>query len=182
MYGKLTTISGPMFSSKTSELLKRILWAKNGTFRDVHVFRIEFDDRYSTTEIVSHDGLKTTATSIREPVEIINTGNTIVFFDEVQFFYGENFNGDVIAWIKSMLEKGIEVVVAGLDMDWQGNPFPVVSALSSMANDHFKLKANCTVCGHPASKTYKVSQEGGSVELGTTREYEARCDNHWNTY
>lgn len=179
MYGKLTTICGPMYASKSTEILKRVLWAKNGLERDVHVFKIAFDNRYSETEIVNHDGLRATAKSISSIEDIPNEQNTIVFFDEIQFFNSDNFDGDVVQWIKNMLNNNIEVVVAGLDMDWKGAAFPITGTLLAMSDEVIKSTANCTVCGRPAHKTYKKSQAGGSVELGAGNEYEARCNTHW---
>lgn len=171
-----------MFGGKTTETLKRILWAKNGEFRETHVFKPSFDTRYAETEIVSHDGLKATAHNIAEiPTTAFSKGSLVVL-DEVQFFMEPYFHGDVVAWVRTLLEQDIEVLAAGLDMDWRGEPFDVTARLLAMANEAKKVTANCTCCGKPASKTYKKQQDpnSGSVELGSTDLYEARCNTHWS--
>lgn len=179
-YGSLTVIAGPMFGGKSTTTLKRILWAKNGENRTVHVFKPAMDTRYSDDEIISHDGLRAPATSV-DRIPDINIGEKdLVVIDEVQFFTPEYFEGDLIEWVKSLLGQGVEVVAAGLDMDWKGNPFENTAKLLAMANDTHKLTAHCTVCGKPATKTFKKSAEGGSVELGAQESYEARCNAHWS--
>lgn len=180
-YGNLTVYCGPMYSSKTTSLLQKILWASNGEKKIVHVFKPQFDNRYSETEIVNHNGLRFSAHSINDiPTFEIKEGE-LVFLDEIQFYMQPYFNGNVIDWVKQLLSKNINVVVAGLDMDWQGNPFEITAHMLGMATEVNKLTAYCTVCGHPATKTYKLNQtDNNSVELGATETYEARCNNHWN--
>jgi thymidine kinase len=182
-YGKLTLCCGPMYASKTTELLKRTLWASNGQNRTVYVVKPAFDTRYSATKIVSHDGLSTMANAIigwDDHCRISAAGADMVCFDEVQFFAEPNFSADVVTIIRELLQEGKEVVCAGLDMDWQGAPFPVTASLAAMADEILKLTANCTVCGRPAGKTFKKLPEGGSVELGSHDKYEARCNEHWH--
>ena len=171
-----------MFAGKTTETLKRILWATNGENKTVHVFKPSFDTRYGESEIVSHDGLKATATNIASIPDIEFTPGSLVFLDEIQFYMAPYFDGDVISWVRTLLSTGVDVVAAGLDMDWQGQPFQITASLLAMANDAKKLTAHCTVCGRPATKTYKkeTTEDTGSVELGTSANYEARCNNHWN--
>jgi thymidine kinase len=105
----------------------------------------------------------------------------IIFIDEVQFFMEPYFHGDIVEAVRVWLSEGRQVVAAGLDMDWQGKPFVVTAKLLAMADNVIKTKANCTVCGHPAVKTYKKTPAGGSVELGSTDIYEARCNAHWHS-
>jgi thymidine kinase len=180
-YGSLTAIAGPMFGGKSTATLKRILWAKNGEGRTVHVFKIAFDDRYADQEIVSHDGLRAPAQSISSIPDTVFSTNDIVFLDEIQFYQAPYFEGDVVGWVKTLLAQGIEVVVAGLDMDWKGDPFEITAKFLAMANVTEKLTAHCTVCGRPASKTFKKHTDAntGSVELGAHETYEARCNSHW---
>ncbi len=181
-YGSLTVICGPMYAGKTTETLKRILWARNGENRNVHVFKPTFDTRYGESEIVSHDGLRAKAVNIDSIPSVDFNEGDLVFLDEIQFYIEPYFKGDVVAWVKSLLSQNVEVVAAGLDMDWQGNPFELTARLLAMANDAKKLTAHCTVCGKPATKTFKKQQdpESGSVELGATELYEARCNAHWH--
>lgn len=181
-YGSLTAIAGPMFGGKSTATLKRILWAKNGENRTTHVFKPAFDTRYADQEIVSHDGLRAPAIAISTIPQLELGTNDIVFLDEIQFYTAPYFEGDVVAWVKTLLAQGIEVVVAGLDMDWKGDPFELTAKFLAMANITEKLTAHCTVCGRPASKTFKkqVDANTGSVELGAQESYEARCNAHWN--
>lgn len=187
VYGTLTIKVGSMFSGKTTNLLKNVLWSKAGLNKNIKVFKPAFDNRYAELEIVSHDGLRANAESILEwkhGIELVGSDQLalnpdMVFFDEIQFFVEPYFKGDIVEIIKQLLDRGIHVYVSGLDMDWQGNPFDITAKLLAMADDVEKLTANCNVCGAPARKTYKKTQDGGSVELGTTDIYESRCNRHW---
>lgn len=181
-YGTLTVVCGPMYAGKTTEMLKRVLWAKNGQNRSVMVLKPAFDNRYAQTEIVSHDGLRTTAESVTELpiVTWYTSGPGLIVIDEVQFFTEPYVEGDVVEWVQRLLNAGHDVVAAGLDMDWRGTPFETTAKLLAMADTVIKTQANCTVCGRPAHKTFKKSGEGESVELGATDKYEARCNDHWN--
>lgn len=178
-YGQLEVLCGPMFAGKTTELLKRVLWAKNGLNQNVKVFKPAFDNRYSETEIVSHDGLRTIADSIISWPGIDPAWDLVVF-DEVQFFTDPHFDRDIVEIVASLLTNGTNVLVTGLDMDWRGNPFYTTAMLLAMADKVKKLKANCTISGRPAGKTYKKSKSGDSIELGASDLYEARSNEHWN--
>lgn len=178
MYGHLTLICGPMFSGKTTELLKRILWARNGRNRRVQVFKPSFDTRYAMTQIVSHEGLRAEAETIGRWAGIA-ADTEMVFFDEVQFFTQPQFDGDLTDIIGGLLQRGIDVVAGGLDMDWQGRPFPVSSYIAGMADEIVKLKSICAVCGQQASKSYRKSRSGDQVLLGGVESYEPRCTRHW---
>ena len=175
-----------MFSGKTTESLKKVLISRSLFNKKVAVFKPAFDNRYSEIEIVSHDGLKTSAFSVNNAVSVgqhtIFEGDCTVdlaVFDEIQFFTEPYFYGDIVRTIQYLLHKKIDVFCSGLDMDWQGNPFEVTGKLCAMADTVQKLKANCFATGLPASKTYKVSQSGDSVELGALDKYEARSNQHW---
>ena len=177
-YGTLTVVCGPMYAGKTTEMLRRVLWARHGQERDVLVIKPAFDNRYAETEIVSHDGLRTPAESVVS-LPVVGKDTSLVVLDEVQFFTEPYVKGDVPAWVLELLQGGCDVVAAGLDMDWKGEPFPVTAQLLAMADTVIKETANCTVCGRPARKTYKKSRDGASVELGSQDKYEARCNEHW---
>ena len=98
----------------------------------------------------------------------------IVVLDEMQFF-----DISCVDWVKRHLEAGVDVIAGGLDMDWQGHPFAVSASLIAMADEVVKKTANCNICGKPATKTFKLSQDGGAVELGAFDKYAARCNSHW---
>lgn len=187
-YGKLTVICGPMYAGKTTELLKRILWARNGESKAVLVVKPSFDNRYSDTKIVSHDGLSVDALSITKWYDVgsLIDDAELVCFDEVQFFQEPHFDPEyvgervgIIHVIRSLLSRGTDVVCSGLDMDWKGSPFPITADLVAMADEVLKITANCTQCGRPAGKTFKKVGSEDTVELGATELYEARCNMHW---
>lgn len=179
MYGHLTVICGPMFAGKTTELLKRVLWARNGQNKRVAVFKSAYDTRYKITEIVSHDGLQTTASIISHWAGTPAADH--VFFDEAQFFTPPHFHDDLVAVVSTLLHDGVDVTVTGLDADWRGQAFPITALLLAMADEAIKLRSHCAVCGRPASKTFKRQLSGGSIELGGSELYEPRCNTHWLT-
>lgn len=187
-YGKLTVICGPMYAGKTTELLKRILWARNGQSKAVLVVKPAFDNRYADTKIVSHDGLSVDAMSVTSWYDVGSLADDaeMVCFDEVQFFQEPHFNSeyegervDIIHVVRSLLNRGVDVVCSGLDMDWKGAPFPITADLVAMSDEVLKITANCTTCGRPAGKTFKKVANDQSVELGAGDLYEARCNEHW---
>jgi thymidine kinase len=180
MYGNLTVICGCMFAGKTTELLKRVLWAKNGEHKTVLVIKPAFDDRYSATKIVSHAGLSVNAKAITEWADVAHlaTEAELVCIDEAQFF-AEHFKDDIVEVIRQLLIVGTNVVVTGLDMDWQGFPFPITASLAAMADNLIKLTANCNTCGQAAAKTHKKSPNDEQIEIGNADLYEARCNDHW---
>lgn len=179
MYGKLTAICGPMFAGKTTELLKRILWARNGEGKDVLVLKTAFDNRYSDTELVSHDGLSAGAKAITHFADVAGLAHDaqMVCLDEVQFFAGMDI--DVVTFVSDLLHHGRDVVVAGLDTNWKGEPFPATAMLMAMADEVIKLTAHCSVCGQPAFKSFKKVQDDEEIRLGHSDLYEARCNRHW---
>jgi thymidine kinase len=169
-----------MYASKTTELLSRILRARS-EHKCVLAIKPAFDDRYSVTEIVTHDGLRANAESITEwgQVSTLVANAAVVFIDEVQFFSQPQFKGDIVEHIRDCLITGTDVVVSGLDMDWQGYAFNITAQIAAMADEIHKKTANCTICGKPAVKTYKKSHTGDRIELGATDSYESRCNEHW---
>lgn len=188
-YGKLTVICGPMYAGKTTELLKRILWARNGESKAVLVVKPAFDNRYSDTKIVSHDGLSVDAMAVTSWYDIGSLADDaeMVCFDEVQFFQEPHFDSeyegervDIIHVVRSLLGRGVDVVCSGLDMDWKGSPFPITADLVAMSDEVLKITANCTTCGRPAAKTFKKVVNDETVELGAADLYEARCNQHWS--
>lgn len=186
-YGHLTVVCGPMYGGKTTELLKRVLWARSGQERDTLVVKPAFDDRYSDTRIMTHDGLSVNAQSITAWKQIEKKAEfaDAIFLDEIQFFEGERFTGDIVAIVKDLLTAGKSVVANGLDMDIHGNPFRITALLMAMADEVVKTKSNCSQCGQPATKTYKITESKetkgeNAVELGSVGVYEPRCNKHWH--
>lgn len=180
-YGHLKVITGPMYAAKTTTLLRDILWARNGEEKATLVVKPAFDNRYSETRIVTHDGLSVNCHSIGTWDTVAKKADVadIVFFDEAQFFEAPNFEGDIIAVVKGLLEDGKKVVCNGLDMDVFGDAFPVTATLLAMADEALKLTSACSVCGRTATKSFRATGDAQRVELGSTGVYEPRCNTHW---
>lgn len=173
-YGKLEVFIGPMYAGKTTSLLKTVLWNKH-VGKTVYVYKPASDTRFGLDEVVSHDGLSVIAHNIRpsEYPEIDGSGNLVVF-DEVQFF-----EADIIEWVWRLLRTNNDVVAVGLDMDSNGFPFGNSANLMAMADECYKLKSICSVCGNPATKTFKKIKNSERVQLGAADIYETRCNSHW---
>lgn len=183
MKGRIEVICGPMFSGKTSELLRRIKRYEIAKQKVVS-FKPSVDDRYSEDCIASHSGqqqpsivLDNTAGLI-EFLELKKERPHVVAIEEVQFF-----DKEIISVIKHMVyNMDIRVVVAGLDMDYKGKPFPVMAELLSRAEKICKLHAVCTICGGKATKTAKLGppiDNSAIVDVGGIEKYEPRCSFHW---
>lgn len=179
MRGSLEVIAGPMFAGKTSALLK-----KAREFKDEMVLiKPSFDTRYGICEIKTHDGVAAAAFNLSNTDEILSSeaiGKAkAVFFDEIQFFTEPYFGGDVVTCIKTLMNRGISVVCCGLDMNWKGEAFDIVSKLKAFADCNSQLKARCAVCNEPAIYSHKRTGQGGSIELGAEELYEPRCAKHF---
>ncbi len=174
MRGHLTMICGPMFAGKTTYLLDN--YAKEGGV----LLKPSFDTRYSESEVVSHDNVRYNAYPISSISDIANIESSSTYFvDEAQFLYGERYSGDFVADVMLMLDHGANFYICGLDMDWQGKPFPVCANLLALADRVIKLKAYCGECGGEASKTYMKNITEKTVALGSDDLYDARCNVHW---
>jgi thymidine kinase len=180
-YGKLEVVCGPMYGRKTTTLLQRAYWCKDHLQRSIVVLKPAMDNRYSDKEIVSHDGVRIAATPISSWPEIDDSVQH-VFVDEAQFFIAPEFKGDLVAEIRTLLKRGIDVLACGLDMDWRGKPFRVTSELLAMADTITKVTAICKVCGGAASKNFKLVPNELTVEVGAANLYEARCNRHWHAW
>lgn len=176
--GWLEVICGSMFAGKTEELirrLKRLEYAKK-TF---YVFKPQIDNRYSETDVVSHNGQAIQAIAINnahEALDFLTPDTAVVAFDEVQFF-----DETVIEVIELIAAKGVRVIAAGLDMDFRGEPFGIIPKLLAKAEFVTKLTAICTVCGEPATRTQRLingqpaNYHDPIVLVGAKESYEARC-------
>lgn len=176
--GYVEVIAGCMFAGKTEELIRRINTLKYAN-KEILVFRIKLDTRYSESDIVSHSGTKVPAISIDKAHEILDyiTPTTdVVAVDEVQFF-----DEEIVKVCDYLALRGIRVMVAGLDMDFRGEPFGVIQTLMTTAEFVTKLTAVCTVCGAPATRSQRlVNREPARYDdpivlVGASEAYEARC-------
>ncbi len=171
--GWIEVVCGSMFSGKTEELIRRLKRAEIAR-QKVEIFKPQIDKRFSETEIVSHDEQKIPSRVVKDAKEIIPLALEahVVGIDEAQFF-GLN----LIKVCNTMANMGKRVIVAGLDMDYKGEPFGPIPKLLSIAEYITKAHAICVVCGNPANYTYRTTDEKGQVLLGAFDKYEARCRN-----
>lgn len=174
MYGELKAYVGPMFSGKTSAIMRDYLWHKHSNHNFV-LYKPSFDTRWHKETVTTHTGLQAEATCISSTAQI-EPDRDFYLFDEIQFFDGNLVRGDVVQTIKYLLTLRKNVAVCGLDTDWEGNPFLVTALLLAMADKVEKLTAICTHSGLPATKTYKKKEfrNNLTVELGASNIYEAR--------
>lgn len=176
--GWIEVICGSMFSGKTEELIRRLRRAEYAK-QKVQVFKPVLDDRYSQTKVSSHTGLEFKAEMVHTVDDIkqgIAPDTNVVGIDEVQFFGWE-----IIELCEALADKGLRVVLAGLDMDFRGEPFGPMPVLMAQAESVIKLQAICIVCGAPACRTQRlidgqpVSYDAPVILVGTDEVYEARC-------
>lgn len=179
--GRVEVVCGSMFSGKTEELIRRLRRAKIAK-QKVQVFKPILDNRYAEEKVVSHDGQGLDAQAVPSAAGILDSllpDTTVVGIDEAQFF------DDGLPEIVHLLaEKGIRVVLAGLDMDFRGEPFGVMPALMARAEEVVKLHAICVVCGEDASRTQRLVNGRPAhyndpvIMVGASEVYEARCREH----
>lgn len=169
--GWIEVICGSMFSGKTEELIRRLKRVKIANLK-VEIFKPAFDTRYDEVKIVSHDtnAIHSTPVESSASILILAQGCDVVGIDEAQFFDGEIANV-----CEKLALSGIRVIVAGLDMDYLGNPFGQMPNLLAKADYITKLHAICMKCGHIANISYRKTSEGGQVLLGEKDIYEPRC-------
>jgi thymidine kinase len=176
--GLLTVVSGPMFAGKSTSLISNALNLSKHKI-PFEVFKLTFDNRYADNFIVNHDGIKVPATNISSFPEI-KEETKVILFDEVQFYTEPYYKGSIISEILALRRQGKDVFVYGLDMDWKGNPFYNMQALSGYADKTKKLYSKCNECGEKAYKTFKKPDINENiVELGEKEKYEPRCEEHW---
>lgn len=174
--GHIEVICGGMFSGKTEELVRRIRRAQIAR-QKVQVFKPEIDNRYSAEHVQSHDANRVASRPIKrssEILELLDDNTRIVGIDEAQFF-----DEGVVEVAQKLAFRGCRVIVAGLDMDFKGEPFGPMPKLLAVAEQVTKLSAICTICGSPASRSQRTAGSRDSqVEVGAKEMYEARCRFH----
>ncbi len=179
--GSIEVICGSMFSGKTDELIRRLVRAKIAR-QKVQVFKPAIDVRYAQGKVTSHAGADFDAIAVGHPGEILNAvdkDTTVVGIDEAQFMAPA-----VVQVVQTLAERGIRVLVAGLDMDFRGEPFGPMPLLMSKAERVDKLHAICMVCGDEASRTQRLVNgkparyDDPVVIVGAAEMYEARCRIH----
>ncbi len=179
--GKIEVITGCMFSGKSEELIRRLKRARIAKLQ-VQVFKPSIDTRFSNIEVVSHTGEKIQAEAVSSSIEILNKLSStinVVGIDEAQFY-----DMEIIKVVREISRKGIRVILAGLDMDFRGEPFGPIGNLMAIADEVTKLHAICMVCGEEATMTQRLIDGKPAkytdpvVLIGASERYEARCKLH----
>ncbi|MBL7760976.1 MAG: thymidine kinase [Sediminibacterium sp.] len=171
--GWIEVICGSMFSGKTEELIRRLKRARIANLR-VEIFKPAIDVRYDETKVVSHDSNAIASTPIdnSQTILLMSQDVDVVGIDEAQFF-----DQEVVNVCETLALRGVRVIVAGLDMDYQGKPFGQMPNLLATADYITKLHAICVKCGSIANISYRKTAAKGQVLLGEKETYEPRCRN-----
>ena len=170
--GRVEVIAGSMFSGKTEELIRRVRRAVLAR-QKVQAFKPLVDNRYDAKRIVSHNDLNIDALPIATSKELghdILPETKVVAIDEAQFF-----DEGVVQVVNRLADRGLRVIVAGLDQDFRGEPFGPMPQLMAIAERVTKVQAVCTVCGADACRSQRLVADGGQVKVGGKEAYEARC-------
>jgi len=174
--GWVEVICGSMFSGKTEELIRRMKRAQYAGMK-VEIFKPAIDTRYSKKYVVSHDKNEIASTPIQNSAEMLMLANEVevVGVDEAQFF-----DTGIVHVVEELANKGARVIVAGLDLDYLGEPFGPMPNLLSKAEYITKLHAICMDCGDLASRSFRYLEQDGQVLIGEKNSYEPLCRSCFN--
>ena len=170
--GWIEVVSGPMFSGKSEELIRRLRRARIARKR-VQVFKPALDDRYSADEIVSHGDQRLKSevvASAKQILEVVDWRTQVIGVDESNFF-----GRDLVDISAQLADAGKQVIIAGLDTDYLGRPFPPMPELLCLAESITKTLAVCMRCGNPAKHTQRLVESEDLIVVGAAGMYEARC-------
>lgn len=170
--GWIEVICGGMFSGKTEELIRRLRRAQIAKQR-IQIFKHSLDDRYSESQIISHSDQQLHSQPVdssNKMLELLDDNTRVVGIDEGQFF-----DEELVNICQKMANRGIRVIIAGLDTDFHGNPFGPMPNLMAIAESVTKQSAICIVCGEQACRSQKLSTGDSTIEVGSSDIYEARC-------
>ena len=169
--GRIEVVCGSMFSGKTEELIRRLKRSEFAKQR-VEIFKPALDTRYSEIEVVSHDrnSIMSTPVDSSSSILLLSSDIDVVGIDEAQFF-----DDGLVAVCNELANKGIRVIVAGLDMDFKGVPFGPIPALCAIADEVTKVHAICVRCGALAYVSHRLVNNEKRVMLGEQTEYEPLC-------
>ena len=175
--GCIEVICGSMFSGKTEELIRRVREAEDN-HQKIGVFKPSMDTRYHAEMIVSHDSNALNARPLDRAKKILEhvAEFEVIALDEAQFF-----DEELVQIIEELANAGKRLIIAGLDMDYQGKPFGPMPALLSIATYVTKLHAVCMQCGGEASFSFRKTSSQEQVVLGEKNEYEPRCRTCFNS-
>lgn len=169
--GWIEVITGSMFSGKTEELLRRLRRAKLAN-QKVEIFKPKIDNRYSEAEVVSHDenSILSTVVDSSSSILLLSEDVQVIGVDEAQFF-----DPGLVDVCCKLADRGTRVIVAGLDMDFRGQPFGPIPRLLASAEYVTKVHAICMRCGNLAQYSHRKSGDDKQVMLGEKDEYEPLC-------
>ncbi|MBR3122916.1 MAG: thymidine kinase [Prevotella sp.] len=169
--GRIEVVCGSMFSGKTEELIRRMKRAKFAKQR-VEIFKPALDTRYSDNDVVSHDqnAIPSTPVETSSSILLLSSDIEVVGIDEAQFL-----DMGVVDVCNELANRGVRVIVAGLDMDVRGVPFGPMPALCAIADDVTKVHAICVRCGNLAYVSHRLVHNEKQVLLGEKQEYEPLC-------
>lgn len=174
--GCIEVVCGSMFSGKTEELIRRLRRAQFANLK-IAIFKPQIDNRYSDVEVVSHDFHKITSTPIKDAAAMLDIEDdvSVVGVDEAQFF-GDN----LVEVAQELADRGVRVIVAGLDTDFLGKPFGPMPRLMAVAEEVRKVHAICVRCGNLANHSHRLSRNRDLVVLGEKDVYEPLCRRCYN--
>jgi thymidine kinase len=179
--GSIEVVCGSMFSGKTEELIRRLRRATIAR-QKVQVFKPAIDNRYTVEKVKSHAGMDFDAIPITRAADIrehLDADTTVVGIDEAQFL-----DEEIVPIVCALADRGVRVIIAGLDQDFRGEPFGSMPILMAYAERVEKLTAICMVCGEPATRTQRLVNGRPArfhdpvVIVGAAEMYEARCRKH----
>lgn len=174
--GWIEVVVGSMFSGKTEELIRRLRRAEFAR-QKIQVFKPIIDNRYREMEVTSHNFTTIISTPIERSEQIwdhLASDTKVVGIDEGQFF-----DHEIVQVVQDLANRGLRVIIAGLDTDWQGKAFEPMPTLMAIAESVTKQHAVCVVCGNTASRTQRTAGGEGTVQVGAHGAYEARCRDHF---
>lgn len=171
--GQIEVICGSMFSGKTEELIRRLNRARIARLK-VEIFKPSVDKRYHEQDVVSHNetSIRSTPVNFAGDILLLSGDCDVVGIDEAQFF-----DQELVRVSQILANQGKRVILAGLDMDFEGKPFEPMPTLMAIAEYVTKVHAICMKCGDLAAFSYRLSASKEKVVLGEKDSYEARCRN-----
>lgn len=169
--GQIEVICGSMFSGKTEELIRRLNRSKIAR-QKVEIFKPAIDKRFSDSEVVSHNenAIRSTPVNFAGDILLLSGDCDVVGIDEVQFF-----DEEIVTVVQKLAKQGKRVILAGLDMDFEGRPFEPMPSLMAISEYVTKVHAICMKCGDLAAFSFRLSDSKQKVMLGEKEAYEARC-------
>jgi len=174
--GSIEVIAGSMFSGKTEELIRRLKRARIAGLK-VEIYKPALDTRYSDTLVISHDERSITSTPVENAsmILLLSEGVQVIGIDEAQFFHNE-----IVDVCNKLADRGLRVIVAGLDMDYSRKPFGPMPDIIAIAEYVTKVHAICVECGNLANYSFRKAKDKNVVLLGERDIYKPLCRNCYN--